>query len=1159
MVGDLLECPCVAQELVLPDQIHTDVEEMDSEISLGSESGPPSITPRSGLSQGPAAPAVIGFSAGRLLVGLPQAPSEAFVPWLPVELLLNGAPVQVIDTWPAAGAERIGFELLGSAALDDQHFPWALADNDESCALGLNFSEQWSLENGSTAFIGQRPGDANQVYRAIYQDAELGRELPVCASGTYLVAGWFGLHRCDGHIEVEYLDASRDLIRVQSVPIPQGRFGGRWLKDYARVEHSLPAVAGASFLRLSVVKHAAEGDADSSMLLFTGVSLTFLPANSMLLKPGQLDPEQRTRLIRAAANNQVIVRFAMPADRRVTACDCVEVRYGAAKHSAEGSPVRIKALPALSGLIKGLNGCSLEGEIDTAIHLHPEPRLWIYLDDRLMGQVDRFEPVSGQNSRWSFPVDSSHFDGRVHVFQALTGEGVLVCEYPLVMPFSLVPWAAVERYASRPLPAALASAAAYRYGALEKNLELYAEQVSRLESEPVALRQLALQHAQLGKLHRLLVDGDPRARAGTPLTFPIHENPLVSIIIPIHNKWPITRHCLVSLLVAANRASFEVIVVDDGSSDDSVDIPSMVLNVGYVRNEQPVGFVLGCNRGASMAKGEYLVFLNNDTEPTVGWLDELLDAFKNFPDVGMAGSRLLYPDGTLQEAGGIVWNNGDPWNYGRNANPHDPRYGYTRQADYVSGAAIMLPRKLWEEIGAFSEEFVPAYFEDTDLAFKVRAAGKKVLYVPHSTVYHYEGASSGTSTASGMKRFQEVNRPKFKRKWASAYANHGVIGRDPDLEKDRGITRRALLIDVSVPRPNNDAGSYATVQEIRLLQALGFKVTFVAENLSHLGCDYDRLTRMGVETLYAPFVLSVNEVLEKRGREFDVVYVTRYYTALNHIDNVRRLAPQAKILFNNVDLHFLRQMREAASGSQLTSFRVAEETRVKELDVCRRVDVILSYSDIEHAVLEGHGIPKSKIALCPWVVEVPESVPDFASRNGVGYLGGFEHGPNRPAVMFFVEEVLPRLRSRNQQINLRVFGSGSSQALHDLKREGVVVEGYVDDVAEAYDSCRVFVAPLLTGAGIKGKVIGALAHGLPSVISPIAAEATGIRDGVEAFVVGNPEEWVDRIGKLYSDENLWNEMSSAASRLARERYGYERGKRGMKEALELAGIYANVG
>ncbi len=111
-------------------------------------------------------------------------------------------------------------------------------------------------------------------------------------------------------------------------------------------------------------------------------------------------------------------------------------------------------------------------------------------------------------------------------------------------------------------------------------------------------------------------------------------------------------------MFAANKATYEVIVVDDGSTDTTTRLPEIAPGVVYVRNEVAQGFVGACNAGAQVAKGKYIFFLNNDTEPTAYFLDELVFAFENFENVGLAGSKLIYPDGALQEAGGIVWGSG---------------------------------------------------------------------------------------------------------------------------------------------------------------------------------------------------------------------------------------------------------------------------------------------------------------------------------------------------------------------------------------------------------------------------------------------------------------------------------------------------------------------
>ncbi len=269
-----------------------------------------------------------------------------------------------------------------------------------------------------------------------------------------------------------------------------------------------------------------------------------------------------------------------------------------------------------------------------------------------------------------------------------------------------------------------------------------------------------------------------------PGPFECPEQPDASIIIPVFNQWAYTATCLASLLKAKCNYSFEVIVVDDQSSDETAEMLAQVEGITYFRNEQNQGFVGSCNRGAEHARGEFLVLLNNDTEVTDGWLDELIHTFALEPKAGLVGSRLVYPDGKLQEAGGMIFNDASGWNYGRGDDPESPEYKYLREADYCSGACIMLKTSLFHELGALDERYSPAYYEDTDLAFRVREAGYKVMVQPCSTVIHFEGATSGTDTSSGTKRYQLINQEKFLERWRSELERQPQPVPDPHYKPD---------------------------------------------------------------------------------------------------------------------------------------------------------------------------------------------------------------------------------------------------------------------------------------------------------------------------------------------------------------------------------------
>jgi len=754
----------------------------------------------------------------------------------------------------------------------------------------------------------------------------------------------------------------------------------------------------------------------------------------------------------------------------------------------------------------------------------------------------------------AFPVSLGVQSKAVRIPQTyLTGDHILLQLYDLsgsqilwedwlLSPRILTPLDVLQREGSKPFPTEMFVQSKDRFRGVRAHLAA--------GSGPEILGQLAmaLDTLEAGyeklKLH--------------PLAFPEVSDPVVSVVIPAHNKVKVTYACLCALLLARNKATFEVILVDDASSDETAEIESIVSGITVIHNTEPQRFIRACNAGVEVARGTYVVLLNNDTEPTVGWLDELIAAFGRFNNVGLVGSKLLYPDGRLQDAGGIVWRSGNPWNYGSRQNPWEPRFSYARQVDYLSGAALMTKRTIWEEVGGLSSYLEPMYFEDTDLAFKIRDAGYTTWYVPSSVVYHYEGATSGTDTSTGFKRYQEVNRPKFKRRWSGAYAGFGKEGVSPDLEKDRGIVGRVLFIDYKAPTPDRDAGSYAALQEIRLVQSLGYKVTFLPENLAHMGNYITDLEKLGVEMIIAPFYHSLNDFLDKRGSEFDVVYVTRYHVANNVVQKIREVAPQTRIIMNNADLHFLRTLRAALAGDDAAGVELARKVRIEELEAMRKVDLVLSYNEVEHSVIQSHTDGAVKVMKCPWVVEYPETVPPRGGRAGLSFLGSFNHHPNVEGIEWFAHDVMSRLEIARPDILLSIYGSGMDERIRKLKSPVIDPVGFVEDVAEAYDRHLVFVAPLLSGAGIKGKVLSALAHGIPCVLSPFAAEGIGLRDGSECLIASAPEDWVRAITVLHDDADLWATLSGNGRSLARQRFSFAQGRELMRQAFEAVDLFCST-
>ncbi len=618
----------------------------------------------------------------------------------------------------------------------------------------------------------------------------------------------------------------------------------------------------------------------------------------------------------------------------------------------------------------------------------------------------------------------------------------------------------------------------------------------------------------------------PAAGPFAPFAVPASAAPRASIVIPVYGQFAHTLACLRALAAHPPLAACEIIVVDDGSGDETPTALPQVEGLRYHRRAENGGFIKACNDGAALARGEVLVFLNNDTIPQPGWLDALLRTFEEHPDAGLVGAQLLYPDGRLQEAGGIVFKDGSGWNYGRFASPDDCRYGYLRDCDYASGAAIAIPRALFDAVGGFDSRYAPAYYEDTDLAFAVRAAGHRVLYQPAARVVHAEGTTAGTDPRSGIKAYQVRNRERFAVKWQDALRQQPAPGTLPTPALLHARAPRVLIIDDATPQADHDSSSLRLLNLIRLLRDEHAHVAFLPADRRHAGRHTEALQQLGVETWHAPFAQRAPDWLREHGARFDCVMLSRHHLARDFLPLLRRHAPQARIVFDSVDLHYLRERRAAELAGDPALLRAAGRTRAQELAVIAAADVTLVVSPAERDLLV-HDAPSARVELLSNLHQLSGPGQPFAQRRDLVFVGGFRHPPNVDAMRWFVADIFPLVRVRLPQVQLHVIGSHVPADIAALAHQpGVRVHGHVADIAPYMDGARIALAPLRYGAGVKGKINLSMAHGQPVVATTCAVEGMHLRDGVDVLVADEAQAFADAVARLYGDETLWSQLSA---------------------------------
>ncbi|MDP4677841.1 MAG: glycosyltransferase, partial [Burkholderiaceae bacterium] len=578
------------------------------------------------------------------------------------------------------------------------------------------------------------------------------------------------------------------------------------------------------------------------------------------------------------------------------------------------------------------------------------------------------------------------------------------------------------------------------------------------------------------------------------LEFPQFSAPRCSILIPVFNQWRTTYRCLQSILQNTQGVGYEVLVLDDASSDETIQLARVVKGVRFIRQPQNLGFLKNCNAGATHARGETLVFLNNDTWVEPEWLSALHAVLDQDPKVGLVGAKLLDAQGYLQEAGGIVWQDGSGWNYGRGMHPGRPEFSYEKEVDYCSGACLLIPRALWQKLNGFDETFAPAYYEDTDLAFRVRKLGLKCMYTPRAQVVHLEGISHGTDVTKGVKRHQAINKERFYGRWKGSLKESHSVGPSQLFQaRDCSQTRRhVLVIDTTVPAYDTNAGARLTYMYTKLFAQQGYGVHFAPADMFNPYRYTQKLEELGIEVLYGSHHGPRHSTwLKQHGHALYAVYIHRPDVADAYLPIVKQFAPQAKRFYQCHDLHFVRTQRQFEVEGGVGQSPESQRWKEIEMRVMAEMDVIHTPSTSERDWIQEQ-FPDKKVQDVPIFLYDkipldgnPDDGGDISQRKGLLFVGGASHPPNVDAMQWFLEEVFPQLREEFPDVTLTIVGKHMEKLFCGIP--GVICTGWIPDeeLEMLYRTSRLAVFPLRYGAGVKGKVIEAAAWGLPIVGSVV--------------------------------------------------------------------------
>ncbi len=620
------------------------------------------------------------------------------------------------------------------------------------------------------------------------------------------------------------------------------------------------------------------------------------------------------------------------------------------------------------------------------------------------------------------------------------------------------------------------------------------------------------------------------------LSFARAEQPQVSILLVLYNQAPLTLLCIESILKFA-PAPYEVVIVNNASSDETSRLLDKLVNATVINNTDNEGFVKAVNQGVERCRGRYLLLLNNDAILHLFAIESAIRTLQNTPDAGAVGGRILLLDGSLQEAGSIIYSDGSCYGYGRHGDPDAPEYLFSRAVDYCSGAFLLCETDRFRRLGGFDTDYAPAYYEDSDFCIRLQEQGLRVIYDPGAVITHFEFASSGGQQKAG--ELQESHRQVLLEKHREYLARAHTPGSDPLHCRTANRQPNVLVIDDRVPHASLGSGYPRCREILTLLSTSGFNVTlyplqFPAESWQE---TYTSLPR-NIEVMLDHGLHQLAAFLGKRRGFYDKVLVSRIHNmqVLNDIlAGQPDLLGEAKLIYDaeaiTAPRDILRRELNGESLDQKEKFDLVEQ----EISAARTADLIVAVSQQEADIYAQHGF--SNAVILGHSLPVNPSPKPFDQRQDFLFVGALrdDDSPNVDSLRWFITQVWPLVRSAEPSVILHVVGDNEAPSLRQITSDGIKFHGRLDDIGSLYDSARVFIAPTRFAAGIPHKVHEAAANGLPCVTTSLLAGQLEWENGVQLLCADDPQGFAEACLTLLHNRELWEQVRCAAlDAIARE-------------------------